>query len=66
MTTARVTHATPGATYAHVAERDWEADSYLNASQKSCDDIAKQLVYGDPGNKINVRGTGQSCFTGLG
>lgn len=54
VTTARVTHATPGATYAHVAHRNWEADSYQDESQKKCDDIAKQLVYSDAGNKINV------------
>ena len=27
VTTAAITHATPGATYSHIANRDWEADS---------------------------------------
>ena len=63
VTTARVTHATPGATYAHVAHRDWEADSYQNASQKRCDDIAKQLVHSEPGNKINVSSSSSTILS---
>ena len=52
VTTTRVTHATPAATYAHVAERDWENDRDLSeeARQNGCSDIASQLVgfpYGD-------------------
>jgi len=43
VTTARVTHATPAATYAHTAERDWEADSKLPAGT-SVKDIAAQAV----------------------
>ena len=27
VTTATITHATPGATYAHIANRDWESDA---------------------------------------
>ena len=61
VTTARITHATPGATYAHSPHRDWEADSDQTDSQKNCDDIAKQLIYSDPGNKINV----SECITFL-
>ncbi len=55
MTTARITHATPGALYAHVAHRDWEADSLQTDQQKECDDIAKQLVFSDAGMKAKVR-----------
>lgn len=46
VTTARITHATPAATYAHTSERDWEADSNLNkeAIANGCQDIATQLV----------------------
>ena len=46
VTTARVTHATPGATYAKSAQRDWEDDSELSAEAKAagCEDIAKQLI----------------------
>lgn len=52
VTTTRVTHATPAATYAHVPERDWESDAELTAEAKrnGCKDIARQLVefpYGD-------------------
>ena len=43
VTTARVTHATPAATYAHTAERDWEADSNL-AAGATVKDVAAQSV----------------------
>ncbi|EDY82603.1 alkaline phosphatase family protein, putative [Verrucomicrobiia bacterium DG1235] len=43
VTTARVTHATPGACYAHTTERNWENDS---DQPKDCQvsDIAAQLI----------------------
>lgn len=46
ISTARLTHATPGATYARVASRDWEDDSDLpeGAEKNGCTDIATQLV----------------------
>jgi alkaline phosphatase len=46
VTTARVTHATPGATFAHSPERNWEDDTDLpdDAKQAGCVDIARQLV----------------------
>ena len=52
VTTTRLTHATPAATYAHVPERDWENDRDLSdeARQNGCIDIASQLIefpYGD-------------------
>ena len=43
VSTARITHATPAATYAHTANRDWEADSDKLAGA-SVADIAVQLV----------------------
>ena len=43
VSTARVTHATPAATYAHTAMRDWEADSDLPADTR-ISDIAAQLI----------------------
>jgi alkaline phosphatase len=49
VTTARLTHATPAANYAHVAHRDWEADKDLPAGA-TVKDIARQLIefpYGD-------------------
>jgi len=47
VTTARLTHATPAATYAHSPERYWEGDftRYPNAYWYGCDSIAKQLVH---------------------
>ena len=52
VTTARLTHATPAACYAHSSDRDWEADSDLPADAYAAGfpDIARQLIefpYGD-------------------
>ncbi|RXR05360.1 alkaline phosphatase [Pseudoxanthomonas composti] len=46
VSTARITHATPAATYAHVPDRDWESDADLPAAARSqgCVDIAQQLL----------------------
>lgn len=46
VTTARVTHATPAATYAHSADRNWESDDQLTESalRDGCKDIAAQLI----------------------
>jgi hypothetical protein len=45
VTTARLTHATPGAGYAKTSERNWESDKDIDESQRSkCKDIAAQLV----------------------
>ncbi|XP_077463818.1 alkaline phosphatase-like [Stigmatopora argus] len=47
VTTTRVQHASPGANYAHTANRGWYADSDLTdeARENGCRDIAHQLVY---------------------
>jgi alkaline phosphatase len=52
ISTARITHATPAAAYAHTVARDWESDDALPEDAKAlgCKDIAAQLVefpYGD-------------------
>ncbi len=52
VSTARITHATPAANYAHSADRNWEDDGDLpeEAVQQGCTDIASQLIefpYGD-------------------
>ena len=55
VSTARITHATPGACYAHTADRDWESDADILRKAKDAygakfPDIAKQLIdfsYGD-------------------
>jgi hypothetical protein len=55
ITTTRITHATPAATYAHSPDRDWEADCDVPwENQKECMDIAKQLIEGAPGKNLKV------------
>ena len=45
MTTARLTHATPGAMYSHCPMRDWEADVNLPTDSVGCIDIATQVRF---------------------
>ncbi|XP_059617755.1 membrane-bound alkaline phosphatase-like [Phlebotomus argentipes] len=57
VTTTTVTHASPGAGYAHVADRMWENDAIVRKS--GCDpnevsDIAHQLVHGPVGSRLSV------------
>ena len=52
VTTARLTHATPAACYAHTPERNWESDADLSQAARDArlPDIAAQLIdfpYGD-------------------
>ena len=56
VTTTRITHATPAALYSHIQHRNWEADSYFPEGDeyKRCDDIAKQLIYNNPGLKLDL------------
>ncbi|XP_024135269.1 intestinal-type alkaline phosphatase 1 [Oryzias melastigma] len=46
VTTTRVQHASPAASYAHSASRDWYSDSHLSeeALKNGCADIAYQLI----------------------
>lgn len=46
VSTARITHATPAATYAKSADRNWEDNSDMpaDAVTAGCEDIASQLV----------------------
>ena len=46
ISTARITHATPAALYAHSVNRDWESDVDLSpeAVAEGCQDIASKLV----------------------
>ena len=48
LSTARITHATPAATYAKSADRNWEDISDMkiddNPERTNCEDIASQLV----------------------
>ncbi|KAK7481973.1 hypothetical protein BaRGS_00026776 [Batillaria attramentaria] len=58
VTTTRVTHATPAATYAHTPHRDWEGS--VPDGQQPCTDIAHQLVHD---NDIEVvMGGGRQMF----
>jgi alkaline phosphatase len=62
VTTARVTHATPAATYAHIAMRDWEDDSMLPPGS-TVKDIALQLIEFSHGDGIEiVLGGGREHF----
>ncbi|XP_013784535.2 alkaline phosphatase-like [Limulus polyphemus] len=54
VTTARVTHATPAALYAHSVNRDWESDDKIPYNSTKCKDIARQLVEDVPGRDIKV------------
>lgn len=60
VTTMRITHATPAASYAHVPHRWWEADMNIKADkyqpfgEEECKDIARQLIEDSPGNEFNV------------
>lgn len=67
VTTTRVTHATPGATFSHSADRNWENDSDLPADAKAagCIDIARQIMESDFGNGPDVlMGGGRKSFFG--
>jgi alkaline phosphatase len=66
VTTTRLTHATPAATYAHSPDRDWERDTQLpeKAVQAGCADIARQFVEFNEGNGIEVAmGGGRRMFS---
>jgi alkaline phosphatase len=65
VTTARLTHATPAACYAHSPERDWEADSDQSAAANAAGfpDIARQLVEFPVGDGLEVAfGGGRTKF----
>lgn len=69
VSTARITHATPAATYAHISNRDWESNANLSAAAAAngVKDIAAQLVdnfgAGKLGDGIDVvLGGGRSYF----
>ena len=55
VTTTRITHATPGAAYAH-ADRNWENDTQVPqaARARGCIDIARQLIESSAGNGLDV------------
>ncbi|MFI3135400.1 MAG: alkaline phosphatase [Methylococcaceae bacterium] len=62
VSTARITHATPAATYAHTTNRDWEADSDRPAGA-TVPDIAAQLIDYNVNGGIDVAlGGGRTRF----
>ncbi len=64
VSTARITHATPAAAYAHTANRDWENDAYAAQSGGAdCIDIARQLIEWPAGDGFEIAlGGGRSNF----
>ena len=63
VSTARITHATPAANYAHTTNRDWESDSNQPAAGCAIKDIASQLLAESHGNGIDLAlGGGRSYF----
>ncbi|HZV98495.1 MAG TPA: alkaline phosphatase [Methylophilaceae bacterium] len=54
ISTARITHATPAATYAHTAARDWEVDA-KRPSGCGVKDIAQQLIELSPAVKKSLK-----------
>jgi alkaline phosphatase len=65
VTTTRITHATPAATYGHIADRNWETDVEIPEKQRApdCVDLARQLVGFPFGHGIDVAlGGGRTEF----
>ena len=76
VSTARITHATPAALYAHTAVRDWEADANLpttdintgapcRGSVAAVKDIARQLIEVSPALRASLKvalGGGRTYF----
>ena len=65
VTTTRLTHATPAATYAHAADRDWESDADMPEAEREagCKDIALQLIEFSIGDGLEVAfGGGRTKF----
>ncbi|XP_067826780.1 alkaline phosphatase, tissue-nonspecific isozyme isoform X1 [Heptranchias perlo] len=64
VTTTRVQHATPSASYAHCVNRDWYADSDMpiEALDQGCLDIAQQLIHNIPGIEVIMGGGRKYMF----
>lgn len=56
VTTTRVNHATPSASYAHCVDRDWYSDAEMPAEalQEGCKDIARQLFENIPNIDVSA------------
>lgn len=65
VTTTKITHATPAATYGHLPERNWESDVDVGQSPAGgdCVDFARQLVEQPFGDGLEVAlGGGRENF----
>ena len=64
VSTARITHATPAAAYAHAADRKWEYAAAMREEVRGkCKDIARQLVEFPYGDGVDVvLGGGRGVF----
>ena len=67
VSTARITHATPAAAYAHSPDRNWELPGSIPVADRSrCSDIARQLVEFPHGDGVDVvLGGGRAMFLGI-
>ena len=67
VSTARITHATPAAAYAHSPDRNWELPGNVPQGDRSrCADIARQLVEFPHGDGVDVvLGGGRAMFLGI-
>ncbi len=67
VSTARITHATPAAAYAHSPDRNWELPgSVPEADRALCSDIARQLVEFPHGDGVDVvLGGGRAMFLAI-
>lgn len=64
VTTARLTHATPAATFAHAPDRNWENDTRVPPSDAAagCLDIARQMIETPGAGPRVLMGGGRSNF----
>ena len=64
VSTARITHATPAAAYAHAPDRNWELPGRVPEPDRAlCSDIARQLVEFPHGDGVDVvLGGGRAMF----
>ena len=64
VSTARITHATPAAAYAHSPDRNWEMTAAIpEQAREQCVDIARQLVELAEGDGVDVTlGGGRGMF----
>uniref|UniRef100_A0A8C3A659 Alkaline phosphatase n=2 Tax=Cyclopterus lumpus TaxID=8103 RepID=A0A8C3A659_CYCLU len=64
VTTTRVNHATPSASYAHSVDRDWYSDNEMpaDALKDGCKDIARQLFENIPNIDVVMGGGRKYMF----